>query len=162
MRARLVFFFVLAASFPAHAQDPASLRGAIAARYPRVRWVDAPTLVRWMERPLVLLDARTAAEFEVSHLHGARRIDPDRPDVSARYPAVPIVVYCSVGWRSAAVANALIQAGHAEVYNLEGGIFGWANRGRALYRGERRVRVVHPYDALWGRFLDRSLHLLPR
>ncbi len=111
-------------------------------------------------RPLVVLDARQAAEHRVSHLAGARRVDPDRPDVGRlAIPAgAPVVVYCSVGWRSASVADVLARAGHAHVFNLEGGIFAWANEGRAVVRDGRSVRAVHPYDATWGRLLRRDLH----
>ncbi len=147
---------------PALAQDAASLRALITARYPSVRWVRAATLEAWMreERALVLLDARQLDEHRVSHLAGARRVDPDRPDVASL--AIPegarVVVYCSVGWRSASVADALARAGRSHVFNLEGGIFAWANEGRRVVRGGHAVRAVHPYDATWGRLLRRELH----
>jgi rhodanese-related sulfurtransferase len=108
----------------------------------------------------VLLDARQPSEYRVSHLRGARRIDPDHPDIEGL--SVPrdarVVVYCAVGWRSGDVASRLQEAGYRQVYNLEGGIFGWANRGRPVYRDGERVRRVHPYDETWGRLLDRELH----
>lgn len=138
-----------------------ALRPAVSARYPRVHWVDAPTLARWMASAggVHLLDARAEDEFRVSHLRGARRVDPDDPDVSAlRVPRTGrVVVYCSVGWRSAAVADALQRAGYADVHNLEGGIFGWANGGRRVVRGGHAVRAVHPFDETWGRMLRPEL-----
>lgn len=139
------------------------LRSLISQRYPTVRWVDTETLARWLARPPaerpVLLDAREEAEFEVSHIEGAVRIDPDAPNL-ARVPRTEreIVVYCSVGYRSAAVAQKLMEAGRRRVYNLEGGIFGWAGEGRPLVSRGRSVRRVHPYDAVWGRLLDPALH----
>lgn len=141
------------------AQAPESLRAAIAVRYPEVRWVRTGTLFRWLERDrqIVLLDARTAEEHAVSHLRGARRIDPDAPDVASVPRDARVVVYCSVGWRSGGVAERLREAGHRDVYNLEGGIFAWANEGRPVFRGDRRVRRVHPYDAIWGRMLRAEL-----
>lgn len=143
---------------PAQAQTLEQLRPAIAIAHPGVRWVDAPTLARWMTEPIVLLDARAIAEHRVSHLEGAVRIDPD----AERFGSIPrdrrIVVYCSVGWRSAAIAERLARAGYRDVYNLEGGIFGWANAGRPVFRGTARVRAVHPYDAVWGRMLATPLH----
>jgi rhodanese-related sulfurtransferase len=65
----------------------------------------------------------------------------------------PVVVYCSVGWRSSEVAEALQRSGYRDVRNLKGGIFTWANEGRPLYRDGRRVFVVHPFDRGWGRLL---------
>lgn len=134
------------------------LRPVIARRYPAVNWVTVDTLARWLARPPaerpVLLDAREVEEFEVSHLPGAIRIDPDTPDL-ARVPPTDaeIVVYCSVGYRSAAVAQRLMEAGRRRVFNLEGGIFAWANSGRPVVARGRRVSRVHPYDEIWGRLL---------
>lgn len=154
----------LAILWPAAAGAQASidaLRPAIAARFPDVRWVDAPTLRRWMDepRPVVILDARQPAEVAVSRIRGATRVDPDHPDVAAvRPPAnARVVVYCSVGWRSASVADALRRAGLRDVYNLEGGIFAWANRGLPVVRDGAPVRAVHPYDEVWGRMLSAEL-----
>lgn len=113
--------------------------------------------------PLVVLDAREPDEYEVSHLLGAHRVDPDAGDVKGELPdGTPqdarIVVYCSVGYRSAAVARRLEKAGYEHVFNLEGGIFQWANEGRPVYRDGEPVERVHPYDATWGRLLDARLH----
>ncbi len=41
--------------------------------------------------------------------------------------------------------------------NLKGSIFQWANEGRPVVRDGEPVREVHPYDAVWGRLLDRDL-----
>lgn len=146
---------------PAIAQaqpGPTSLRPVIELAHPDVAWVTVDQLRRWDD--VVLLDARAPAEYRVSHLEGAIRIDPDRPDLSRlRAPHhARVVVYCSVGWRSASVADALRRAGYRRVYNLEGGIFEWANRGLPVVRGSRPVRAVHPYDGTWGLLLDRELH----
>jgi rhodanese-related sulfurtransferase len=111
-------------------------------------------------RPL-LLDARSPEEYAVSHLPGARRVNPD----AQAYPALdsldrdtPVVVYCSVGVRSGTVAKRLRRQGFTDVANLRGSIFRWANEGRPVVRNGTRVRAVHPYDATWGRLLDDSLH----
>lgn len=143
-------------------QGPEGQRAAIAARYPDVSFVTTERLAGWLDggEEVVLLDARTPAEHRVSHLRGARRIDPDDPDLDALDAPrdARVVVYCSVGWRSGGIADRLQDAGWREVYNLEGGIFAWANEGRPVYRDGRRVREVHPYDDTWGRMLDESLH----
>jgi len=107
--------------------------------------------------PPLLLDVRTAAEFAVSHLAGARRLDPDQPDLTALGSAErarAIVVYCSVGYRSARVAKVLERAGFSQVLNLEGGIFRWANEGRPLVDAAGAATRVHPFDARWGRLLE--------
>lgn len=111
--------------------------------------------------PPLLLDARSPEEYDVSHLRGARRVDPE----ATTYPGLdtlardrPIVVYCSVGYRSAGVVKQLREDGFTNVANLKGSIFTWANEGRPVYRGTRRVPVVHPYDDVWGTLLTDSLH----
>ena len=148
-------------------RSPKSLDMVIAARFPEVEWTDTKTLARWMERSSssrpVVVDARTEEEFNVSHLRGALRVDPDRPDVeSLRIPQdTTVVVYCSVGYRSAAIVEQLNAAGLDEVYNLRGGIFAWANEGRPLYRDGKAVEIVHPYDRIWGRLLRRELWAPP-
>lgn len=135
-----------------------SLRSTIEAEHPGVPWVATETLSRWLaqqERQVVLLDIREVAEFDVSHLRDARRVAPDASDMAAlRIPrSATIVVYCSVGYRSAALGQRLRAAGYQRVYNLQGGIFQWANEGRPVYRGAARVELVHPYDRDWGRLL---------
>lgn len=140
----------------------AELKREIAARYPTVPWVEGATLARWMARPEAerphLLDVRTAEEFAVSHLRGAVRVDPDRPALGAiPDDGRPVVVYCSVGWRSGTLGAQLVERGLERVYNLEGGIFGWANAGRPIWAEGRRAALVHPYDEEWGRLLRAPL-----
>lgn len=108
----------------------------------------------------VLLDARTPEEYAVSHLPGARRVDPDAeafPSLDTLDRDAPVVVYCSVGYRSARVAKRLRKAGFRNASNLHGSIFRWANEGRPVVRDGRRVREVHPYDDTWGALLDSDL-----
>lgn len=153
---------VLLVGAPALAQPPTSLRPAIEARYPDVRWVETAELARWLrddDRRTVLLDSRSREEYDVSHLKGAIWVDPDAADPSELDlpKGARIVIYCSVGWRSGALADRFREAGYEHVFNLEGGIFQWANEGRPVYHQGERVREVHPYDAVWGRFLDEAL-----
>lgn len=139
-----------------------TLERALAARFPNVERISTEELAAALAgpRPPVLLDTRPEEEFAVSHLRGALRVDPDAtafPALDTLARDTPIVTYCSVGWRSAAVAERLRAAGFTAVRNLEGSLFRWANEGRPLARGDAQVRVVHPYDATWGRLLHPEL-----
>ena len=58
-----------------------------------------------------------------------------------------------MGQRSAAFVKRLVMSGYVKTYNLEGGIFQWANEGRPLFKGTRSASVVHPYDKHWGEML---------
>lgn len=146
------------------APDWESVRERIRRDYPQVRHVTAEELAAELESTdgdaLLLLDARTQREYAVSHLRGARPVPtPGALEDVLRdvAPTQRIVVYCSVGLRSAKLAARLQARGFRDVANLEGSIFAWANAGRPVFRGTERVGVVHPYDRRWGKLLDRRL-----
>ena len=139
------------------------LQRRIARRFPEVRWIRTGELAGWQEDSLrmqpVLLDARTQAEFEVSHLKGAVQIDPYKPSLRslAGVPKdTPIVVYSSAGYRGARVAAWLGRTGYSNAQNLGSSLFQWVNEGRPLFRGDRPTAVVHPYDRRWGWLLGRD------
>ena len=113
----------------------------------------------------MLLDIREAPEFAVSRIPGARNVVPAtivdyaERELAALDRAQPIIVYCSVGLRSAAAAHELRSLGFTHVRNVRGSIFSWANEGRALEGG----KLVHVYGARWGQLLREDLRapLLP-
>jgi rhodanese-related sulfurtransferase len=145
------------------ARRTGSWKALIAARYPDVRWVDGETLAKWMggslRTELILLDVRTAEEQQVSHLRGARYVDPDDPDIGALGIGsdATVVVYCSIGYRSASIVDDLEEVGITDIYNLEGGLFQWANGGRPIFRGSERVHEVHPFNRIWALLLRKDL-----
>jgi rhodanese-related sulfurtransferase len=133
-----------------------SLRG----RFPKVEWISTEQLASWLEdkqQPSpALLDVRTEVEWNVSHLPGARRVDPNASldeAMAGLSKETPVVTYCAVGYRSGALATKLREAGFTHVRNLEGSIFQWANESRPLVSGDKPVTTVHPYSNLWGRLL---------
>jgi rhodanese-related sulfurtransferase len=137
------------------------LKKSLRHKFPKVEWISTSELADWLadkRRPApVLLDVRTPDEWNVSHLPGARRVDPNASveSVAAGLPKdTPIVTYCAVGYRSGEMADRLRAAGFSNVRNLEGSIFQWANEHRPLVRGDERARTVHPYSAFWGRLLN--------
>jgi rhodanese-related sulfurtransferase len=153
------------ATLPTH--DLASERwGAIKTRirtdFPEVETISADALARELEEnpQLVLLDARAPEEFAVSHLEGARRALTKKEaltELRGLPPEQTVVVYCSVGYRSARLAEKLAGEGFTNVRNLEGSIFEWANAGRPVFRGASAVHEVHPYDGSWGELLRPDL-----
>lgn len=105
---------------------------------------------------IVLLDVRSPAEFEVSHLRGAIRVDPtdhDRALPAEVRAGAKVVAYCSVGWRSSELVEKLRLSG-IEAENLEGSIFQWVAEDRPVYRGDEPVAVVHPYSPAWAWLVD--------
>ncbi|MGB7087285.1 MAG: rhodanese-like domain-containing protein [Phormidesmis sp.] len=135
--------------------------------FPSVHMVSSAQLADWLqEKPsLLMIDTRTAAEYAVSHLPGAYRAET----VAAAEAIVaankvetqsgeqrPTVLYCSVGYRSGRLGEALQTAGH-RVANLEGSIFQWANEGRSLLSNGQPTQQVHPYNRLWQLLLASSV-----
>jgi rhodanese-related sulfurtransferase len=172
MRKKLLVGTLLAAAVAAPVFagwfDPTwpSTRKLITMRFPAAKHITTADFVTWMadaqkQKPVVL-DTRAAEEFAVSHLAGATLATNEKDAVQALQgvaKAAPIVVYCSVGYRSSAIAVALQKSGYTNVQNLDGGIFTWANEGRALVRGDRDATPtdkVHPYDSTWGKLLDEK------
>jgi rhodanese-related sulfurtransferase len=131
-------------------------------KFPSVQQLATDELASWLAdstRPApFLVDGRSAGEFSVSHLRDAANLTTVSEVKSVVLPSRPVVVYCSVGYRSSALAQKLQKAGFAHVYNLEGSIFKWANEGHPVFRGTSEVEEVHPYNATWGKLLDQRLH----
>ena len=130
--------------------------------FPGVPRIDSSQLDQWLrdphrERP-ILLDVRTKAEFDVSHIHGAQRLEPGSDAATVTAPKrKPIVTYCSVGYRSAALAKKLQEAGFTNVQNMTGSIFDWANQGYPVEQNGRPAQKVHPYNTGWGKLLKKEL-----
>lgn len=136
----------------------------ISTEFSEVPRISTADLASWMadptRQPPQLIDVREPAEYAVSHLPGAIRVAPDATaeQVTSRVdPARPIVVYCSVGYRSSILAKRLVAAGTKQTMNLEGSIFKWANEDRPLVRDGGPTRSVHPYNGTFGRMLREDL-----
>ena len=141
------------------------LRQAVKAKFSSVRSVSPAELVAWRtdpnRPPALLVDARSEAEFTLSHIDGAVWIDPAAPDLSviANVPkSNPVVVYDAAGTVAAAMAMALQGAGYSRVSYLEGGVFAWANSGQQLVDAGGPARTVYPINWKWGRLLKSRYH----
>lgn len=136
--------------------------------FPTVKHISTEELQEWLTakdtaKP-VLIDRRERVEYDVSHLQGAIYANDREEALTIIKQAGKdrrIVIYCSVGYRSSVLARQLGKAGFTNIYNLEGSIFKWANEGRPVYRGDREVHFVHPFDSKWRIFLDRKLWYTP-
>ena len=136
---------------------------SIRERFPDVPQLSVDELEARLEgagsEPPLLIDVRAPEEFAISQLPGAVNASGEelRALVEEAGEERDVVLYCSVGYRSSAEAEVLIERGFSRVFNLEGSIFAWANSGRAVYRGDDPVEAVHPFDEDWGRLLDARL-----
>lgn len=113
------------------------------------------------ERKLVILDTRSRDEYNVSHLRGAKWIDYDgftAEMVENIDRDAPVVVYCSVGYRSEKIGEKLRDMGFSNVKNLYGGIFDWKNKGNTVINSSGSATdTVHTYNKAWSKWLKNGV-----
>lgn len=100
---------------------------------PAVKQITPLELQRWLAKRerLALIDVRTPREYEVEHIQGARLLplsvlhqrSGELPDDR------PIVCICRSGARSQAACEQLARQGHANLFNLSGGMIAWKRDG---------------------------------
>lgn len=106
---------------------------------------------------VIILDAREPNEFNVSHIPGALLVgysDFDLENVTELDKNQPVVVYCSVGYRSEKIARKLIQDGFTDVRNLYGGIFQWSNQDLPLVNQSGTTDTIHTYNKKWSKWVN--------
>tara|TARA_R110001606_G_scaffold93376_1_gene207395 strand:+ start:106351 stop:106845 length:495 start_codon:yes stop_codon:yes gene_type:complete len=115
------------------------------------------------KKKAILLDAREAKEYNVSHLKDAICVGYDHFDLQKTIEKLPtdknakIVVYCSLGIRSEIVADKLIKAGYTNVYNLYGGIFEWKNNNfQVMDTLGNTTEKVHTFNEDWSKWLTKG------
>lgn len=119
-------------------QSLAAQTTSIREAFPEVEHISPRTLsyLRVSGVSLLIVDVRTGEEYSVSHIRDAINLKTAaevEKELESRIPAPDlIVVYGSIGKRSAELADELRRAGHPGVRNLAGSIFQWANEGRPL------------------------------
>lgn len=99
---------------------------------PRVKEVDpAEARRRHDEKTAVVIDVREPHELREGYIAGARHIPLGRLQayVNELLDELEIIFVCRSGNRSAGAAAALTKAGHANVYNLAGGMIAWKHQG---------------------------------
>lgn len=103
-----------------------------------------------------LFDIRSQTEFEISHIEGANFIDYKNFSVK-NFPDIPkdepIILYCSIGYRSERIGEDLQEIGYTRVYNLYGGLINWVNKGLPVYKDGRETNRVHGYSKRWSRYI---------
>lgn len=104
----------------------------------KVAPADGAALIDSMGSELTVIDVRTADEFATGHLEGAVNMDVEGGQFSALIADLPkdapYMVYCHSGRRSAIAAQAMVDAGFTEVYDL-GGIVDWQAAGLPVVAG---------------------------
>ena len=126
----------------------------------RARLISVAELQEKMKRGerVVILDVREPKEMQVSSLPGARLAVPGQIETMplTEIPAdATVVTYCTVGGRSGKAAVLLERRLGRPVYNLDGGIVEWFNRG-----GEVVDPSGQPVDRIdgWGEPWSSFVH----
>lgn len=151
---------ILATSLPGWAQTTSkAYKTMLEAMYKKTVPLVSVTELKKMPNA-VLLDTRSKAEFDVSHLPNAHWVGYDDFDLK-RVQSIPkssnVVVYCSVGYRSERVGEKLVAAGYQHVHNLYGSLFEWVNQGNPVVDNQGKpTQRVHAYSRLWGVWLKRG------
>jgi len=112
---------------------------------------------------VIIIDTRSAEEFQISHLSGALFLDYDsfNPEkINNINKNSKIIVYCSVGYRSERIGERLFKLGFKDVSNLYGGIFDWINNGNPVVNASGiRTDSVHTYNKEWSRWVKRGVKI---
>ena len=121
------------------------------ASVPQITTAELVSLQQQSDAAVTVLDVRSAEEFAVSHIPGARRFDG--PASAFQAPASgTVVLYCSVGYRSSELAQQLSRL-HASAHpavrfvNLKGSVFRWALENRPLLSASgQNTDKVHGFN----------------
>lgn len=116
---------------------------------PKVPEISAAELAeRRKLRRLAVVDVREPHERAVSMIPGAM----SRSEFEARkdeFRDVPIVAYCTLGYRGGKYA-AKLRAEGFDAHNLRGAILAWTHAGQPLVDAQGETRRVHVYGRKWN------------
>jgi rhodanese-related sulfurtransferase len=108
----------------------------------------------------VFIDSRGKGEYNVSRIPNALWVGFENPKLEQLEKLekdTPLIIYCSVGYRSEKIALQLEKKGFTQVYNLYGGIFEWVNQGNTIVDSDgEETDKVHAYNRIWGVWLNKG------
>ena len=69
----------------------------------------------------------------------------------------PIILYCSIGYRSEKIGEQLKERGFTEVYNLYGSIFEWVNQDKPIVdESGEETKKIYTYSWMWSKWMMNS------
>lgn len=92
-----------------------------------VRDVSPARSAELIDEGIRVIDVRTPAEFELSHMPGAQNVPMDELGAAAAGwdTSEPLLVYCTTGARSTFAVQYLDEQGFETVYHFVAGIVAW-------------------------------------
>ena len=112
------------------------------------------------KRNIILLDTRTKAEYDVSHIDNAIWVgekDWDLKSFEKFNKEQTVVVYCSIGYRSEKLVKKLLRLDFEKTFNLYGGVFDWVNKGYPVENNRGLTDSIHGYDKSFARWLYKGV-----
>ncbi len=107
--------------------------------------VGATEAVRLLNQGAILVDVRSAAEFESGHVLDARHLPQDQVAQAAeslkRFKDKVVITCCETGLRSGAAARVLRTLGFAKAVNLRGGLQAWRAENLPLVKNTAKART---------------------
>ena len=97
-----------------------------------VKQLNSPEVSQLLKKnpKMVVLDVRTAEEFAMGHLKGAKNIDIRQTDFYSKVDKLnkkaTYLVYCRTNHRSGMAVEYMSQHGFANIYQMMDGFPGWA------------------------------------
>ncbi|MBP1134387.1 rhodanese-related sulfurtransferase [Arthrobacter sp. PvP023] len=155
---------------------PSASASSSASPAPAVTALDPETLQTWFQehKDLVVIDVRSAAEFESLHIRGSYNVPlpllSEHTDELATRLGSRVVLVCQSGARAEQARQRLGGAGIGTAYVLTGGVPGFAAAGGNVVRGkarwdlERQVRLAAGslvvLGLAGGKFVSPKIRLL--
>lgn len=152
----------------------------IRSRFPNVQQLSTDTLDEWLTKSeedketVLLVDIREKDEQSISSIKNSIQITPIDGtehvlEVMEKKKVTNVVAFCSMGYRSCEFIQKLYRelrdrdrVNDISLYNLEGGLFKWANEDRFIVDATgNATNFVHPYSVVWGKFLNQEKKKYP-
>ena len=103
----------------------------------KINTLNADSFASDIKNPaVVIVDVRSAGEFEAGHIEKAINIDVEQANFDTKIAKldknVEYALYCHSGRRSGIAADKMAKAGFTKITNLDGGIINWQAAGYPL------------------------------
>lgn len=107
------------------------------------------------QKRVIILDARSKEEFDVSHLPGAIHYSADL--LNNLNPKESVLVYCTISLRSNSLAKEMSKKGFSRVYDVTGGLISWVNNQYDLVNGDNhKTDTLHSYNKWLAPFVQKG------
>ncbi len=108
---------------------------------------------------VLILDVREGREFNMSHLQNALPFESKSLENISKQQ--PILLYCTVGYRSALAAEDLQKQGFQNVYNMNGGLIYWKNSNQKVYDlSDQETDSIHVFNNFYSLWLRNGISSL--